>query len=235
LGIVSATLSPTIRDVRNGTITVVLADDHPVFRSGLRNFLEFDNTIQVLDEAMESDEAVEKALERNPDVVVMDISMPGMGGIEATRKIKNQRPSIGVVMLSASNDEQKILNAIEAGASGYITKDDVPDSIREAVRNVSEGKAFLPPAIAKQILERVSNLMISRGREHGNGDRALTPREIMVLRLMAEGHRNRAIAAQLGISERTVGNHINSIYRKLAISDRAQAIRYAIRTGIIRV
>jgi DNA-binding NarL/FixJ family response regulator len=221
--------------VTDGPVKIILADDHPLFRSGLRNFLERDSQIQVVSEAVASDDAVQKAIEFNPDVILMDISMPGIGGIAAARKIKGERPKIGIVMLCASNDEHQILSAIEAGASGYITKDEAPDTICEAIHTVSEGNAFLPPAIAKQLLNRVSNSTLSKGRDYKDGSRSLTPQENVILRLMAEGHRNRAIAAQLGISERTVGNHINNIYSKLGISDRAQAIRYAIRTGVIRI
>ncbi|SRR5581483_4815635 len=212
---------------------VLIADDHELFRRGLREVLTKD--FEVVGEAREGGEAVDKALSQKPDVVVIDISMPGMNGIEAAREIKAKLPKTGVVIISATDDEQNIFDAIEAGVSGYIVKDDSSQSMVEAIQHAAEGKAYLPPLIAKRVMDRVAGSMNGKKELHGNGSTPLSSRELAVLRLMALGKRNREIANELCISERTVGNHITSIYNKLCIYDRAQAIVYAIKKGIIRV
>ncbi len=213
--------------------TVLIADDHPVYRKGLRHLLE--PSFEVVCEAREGGEAVEKAVAKKPDVVVMDISMPGMDGIEAARQIKEQLPKTGVVVISAADDDQRIFDAIQAGASGYIVKDDEPENMVQAILNAAQGKAYLPPLIAKRVLDGMAGSLNGRDDRLSKGATPLTSRELSVLRLMAQGRRNREIANELCISERTVGNHITSIYNKLCIYDRAQAIVYAIKKGIVRV
>jgi DNA-binding NarL/FixJ family response regulator len=213
--------------------TVLIADDHEVFRRGLRDLLT--KNFDVVAEAREGGEAVDKALSHKPDVVIMDISMPGMNGIEAAREIKAKLPKTGVVVISATDEDEHVFEAIEAGVSGYIVKDDTPQSMIEAIQRAVEGKAYLPPLIAKRVMDRVAGAMSGRRDLSSNGATPLSAREIGVLRLMAQGKRNREIANELCISERTVGNHITSIYNKLCIYDRAQAIVYAIKKGIIRV
>lgn len=214
--------------------TVLIADDHPVFRRGLRDLLE--SSYQVVCEAREGGEAVEKALAQRPDVVIMDIGLPGMDGIEAARQIKEQLPKTGVVVISNFDDDQHLFDAIQAGVSGYVVKDDDPENMLQAIHNAAEGKAYLPPLIARRVLDGVAGSLNGReDRLSSKGSTPLTSRELSVLRLMAEGRRNREIAEQLCISERTVGNHITNIYNKLCIYDRAQAIVYAIKKGIVRV
>jgi DNA-binding NarL/FixJ family response regulator len=168
-------------------------------------------------------------------VVVMDVSMPGMDGIAAAREIKQCLPDTGVVMISASDDDREIYEAIQAGVSGYIVKDDKPEAMLQAVQNASEGKAYLPPVIAKRVLESVAGTMNGQRNSLNKSSMPLSSREISVLRLVAEGKRHKEIARELCISERTVGNHVASIYNKLGIDDRSQAIVYAIKKGIIRV
>lgn len=214
--------------------TVLIVDDHQVFRHGLRDFLS--QQFDVVAEANDGREAVEQALAHQPDVVVMDIRMPAMDGVAAAKEIKAKLPMTGVVIVSATDDDQQVLEAIEAGVSGYVVKDDTPESVMAAVWSASEGKAYLPPLIAKRVLDRLAGAMSGRSElSASNGGTPLSPRELSVLRLLAQGGRNREIAGELCISERTVGNHITSIYNKLCIYDRAQAIVYAIKTGIIRV
>jgi two-component system NarL family response regulator len=213
--------------------TILIVDDHEVYRRGLRHLLSQD--FEVVAEAREGGEAVDKALSHNPDVVLMDISMPGMSGIEAAREIKAKLPKTGVVIVSATDEDQVLFEAIEAGVSGYVVKDDDSQSIVEAIQHAAQGKAYLPPLIAKRVMDRVAGAMSGRRDIHSNPSVPLSARELSVLRLMAQGKRNREIANDLCISERTVGNHITSIYGKLCIFDRAQAIVYAIKKGIIRV
>jgi DNA-binding NarL/FixJ family response regulator len=213
--------------------TVLIADDHAVYRMGLRDLLEPE--FKVISEATEGSEAVDKALKQNPDVVVMDINMPGMDGIAAAKQIRESCPNTGVVVVTAYDDDRRIFEAIQAGVSGYILKDDDPRTMIEAIDNAAQGRAYLPPPIVKRVLDGVAGALSTKGE---SADKTVTPlssREVMVLRLMAEGKRNREIAKDLSISERTVGNHITNIYNKLSIYDRAQAVVYAIKKGIVRV
>jgi DNA-binding NarL/FixJ family response regulator len=214
--------------------TVLIADDHAVYRMGLRDLLEPE--FKVVSEATEGSEAVDKAVKAKPDVVVMDINMPGMDGIEAAKQIKENLPDTGVVVITAYDDDRRIFEAIQAGVAGYILKDDAPQTMVDAINNAAEGKAYLPPMIIKRVLEGVAGALGVRGE--GSAEKTITPlssRELTVLRLMAEGKRNREIAVDLCISERTVGNHITNIYNKLGIYDRSQAVVYAIKKGIVRV
>lgn len=213
--------------------TVLIADDHSVWRRGLREFLE--PRFDVISEATEGNEAVSKALACKPDVVVMDVSMPGIDGIVAARRIKECLPATGVVMISATDGDQDIYEAIQAGVSAYVVKNDEPQAMLQAVQNAADGKAYLPPTIAKRVLQGLAGAMSGRPADALNRSTTLSSRELSVLRLIAEGYRHKDIARQLAISERTVGNHIASMYNKLGISDRAQAIVYAIKKGIVRI
>ncbi|MGI9149097.1 MAG: response regulator [Chloroflexota bacterium] len=219
-----------------GHLKVLLADDHAVFRLGLRDLLGTDDSIEVVAEAETGVQAVERVREFHPDVVLMDVRMPQKDGIEATREIKSELPSTEVLVLSAYEDDDQVLEAFAAGASGYLIKGDDLNSVLRSIHNASAGK-LLGPSIAKRILERLSGrggtpqALTPRGRAQTE----LTARELTVLRLMAEGKRNRDIARAMGISERTVGNHIVRIFSKLHIRDRAQAILYAVREGIVKL
>jgi len=212
---------------------VLIADDHTVWRRGLRDVLE--PTFEVVSEASEGNDAVEKAIAYRPDVVIMDVSMPGMDGIAAARQIRECLPETHVVMISATEEDREIYESIQAGVSGYVVKDDAPESMLEAVKNAALGKAYLPPLIAKRILEGVAGSLNGRRDAMSKASTPLSSREIGVLRLMAQGRRHKEIARELCISERTVGNHIASIYNKLGIYDRSQAIIYAIKKGIVRI
>lgn len=213
--------------------TVLIADDHAVYRMGLRDLLEPE--FKVVSEATEGAEAVEKAEKQQPDVVVMDINMPGMDGIEAAKQIKQKCPDTGVVVITAYDDDRRIFEAIQAGVAGYVLKDDDPQTMMQAVDNAAEGKAFLPPLIVKRVLDGVAGAMSGKVDSPEKSITPLSNRELTVLRLMAEGKRNREIAKELFISERTVGNHITNIYNKLGIYDRSQAVVYAIKKGIVRI
>jgi DNA-binding NarL/FixJ family response regulator len=210
---------------------VVIADDHSIWRSGLREVLE--PTFEVVGEASEGSEAVDRAMEHRPDVVIMDISMPTMDGIEAARQIKQKLPQTGIVILSVTDSDDKIYEAIRSGVDSYVVKDDAPESIVHAVENAAEGRGYLPPRIARKVMESVSQ-GFGRDLPVGANPRAnLTERERNILRLIAEGYTNKAIGRELSISERTVGNHITNIYNKLGINDRAHATAYAIKNNLI--
>jgi len=211
--------------------TVLIADDHVVWRRGLRQVLEA--AFDIVSEAGEGGQAVEQARACRPDVVVMDIHLPGMDGIAAAREIKEALPETGVVMISAADDDEQIYASIEAGVSGYVVKDDSAEAMCQAVHHAARGEAYLPPVIAKRVLQNMSS---GNGTTDAASRRtALSGREVTVLRLMAEGRRHKEIARELHISPRTVGNHIANIYNKLGIDDRAQAIVYAIKKGIVKL
>jgi two-component system NarL family response regulator len=210
---------------------VLIVDDHAVLRHGLRQILE--SRFTVVGEAHEGGEALQKALELRPDVVVMDVQMAGMNGLAATKQIKEQCPNTNIVVLTARDDNDTIFEAISAGASAFVVKDDSPQTIVAAVEQAAEGNAYLPPVIAKRVMGGTAGLMNGRGPT--TKAIPLSGREIEVLRLVALGKRNREIGDVLCISERTVGNHISSIYNKLGINDRAQAVVYAIKEGLVHV
>ncbi|HLG70402.1 MAG TPA: response regulator transcription factor [Chloroflexota bacterium] len=213
----------------------MLADDHAVFRLGLRGLLEEDEGIRVVAEAETGREAVERAHEFHPDVVVMDARMPDMDGIEATQQIKAELPDTGVLMLSAFSDDEQVLKALEAGASGYLVKGEDVQAVFSAIHNTAAGALHIEPDITQRILRR----LVTQGRAEEPPRRSrpdeLTEREMNVLQLMAQGKRNRQIADTLGISERTVGNHVNRILRKFQVRDRGQAIMYALRHRLLRL
>lgn len=209
---------------------VVIADDHEIFRRALADILA--STFEIVGEAREGGEALDKTRATKPDAVALDITMPGMDGIEAARLIRLEMPHVGILVITADDSDERVFEAISAGVNGYVLKDESLETIVDAIRNTAAGRGFLPPAIAKKVMNGMATA--------ANGITPIRPsplssRELTVLRLLAEGRRNRQIAADLCISERTVGNHITSIYRKLDIWDRSQAVVYAIKKGIIRI
>src|SRR5579862_593158 len=175
--------------------TVLIADDHAVYRMGLRDLLEPE--FRVISEATEGAEAVEKAVKQKPDVVVMDINMPGMDGLAAAKQIRDACHDTGVVVITAYDDDRRIFEAIQAGVAGYVLKDDDPQTMIEAIDNAAEGKAYLPPLIVKRVLDSMAGAIGSPGESPETRITPLSNREIMVLRLMAEGKRNREIAKDL--------------------------------------
>lgn len=213
-------------------ITVLLADDHPLYRSALRQVLE-EAHIRVLGEVSTGEEAVSQALQTHPDVVVMDVRMPVMDGIEATRQMRDQLPDTPVVLITGMPDDQaQLLRAVDAGARSYLGKHEPTNSLLEAIHAVAGGAAFLPPDIAKLLLARLAQ-PTRPNRELSLPGRVLSDRETQVLRLLSNGHRLKDIAHELGVSPRTVGNHISSIYRKLNVSRRADAVVYAVKEGLL--
>jgi len=211
----------------------MLADDHSVFRIGMRDLLKHEKHVEIVAEAESGEQAVEMAKESRPDVIVMDVRMPQKDGIQATREIKAELPDTEVVMVSAFAEEQQVFAALEAGASSYLVKDDDPKSLVQAVLNASAGKLFLGPSVARQVMDRLANQGSDRPGREGRSE--LTDRETAILQRVAEGYRNRQIAQQLGISERTVGNHLANVFSKLQVNDRAQAVLIGIRKGIVHV
>jgi DNA-binding NarL/FixJ family response regulator len=216
----------TLHDVR-----VLIVDDHDLFRTGLRNLLE-DEGVQIVGEAAAGHEALDIVRELAPDVVVMDLNMPGMGGVEATRHISTMAPLTRVLMLTISDQDNDVIDAILAGACGYLLKDSSIQQLIAGIRAASLGESLISPTIAAKVLQRLR--ASSTQPEIENTIRAeLSEREIEVLKLIANGKDNAMIAAELHISPKTVKNHISNILMKLQIDNRIQAAVYAVRSGIV--
>jgi DNA-binding NarL/FixJ family response regulator len=213
-------------------IRVVLADDHAVVRKGIREFLEVESDIVVVAEAADGIQAVALVAEYQPDVAVLDIQMPGMTGIEATRQIKAEHPEVRVLVLSAYDDDPYVFALLQAGASGYVLKTASPSELVRAVRAVHRGESALDPAVTRKVVQQLAS-----GRPLGAqaSVEALTQREVEVLRLTAKGQTNKAIGQALGISDRTVQGHLANIYGKLNASSRTEAVTQALKLGWITI
>jgi DNA-binding NarL/FixJ family response regulator len=214
------------------TIRVVLADDHAVVRHGVCQFLIEDGDIDVVAQASDGAEAIRLVEAHQPDVAVLDIRMPGMTGVEATRRIREQFPHVRVLVLTAYDDDPYVMALLEAGAAGYVLKTASGDELVRAVRTVYRGESALSPEIASKVVR----LATSRRPEEAAGQvEPLTPRELDVLRLAARGMTNRAIGHRLGISHRTVQGHLANIYGKLGVNSRTEAVTEALRSGWIAI
>lgn len=217
-------------------IRVLIVDDHQVVREGLASVLQNKSDIDVVGMAENGREAVKKARELTPDVVLMDISMPHMGGVEATRQIKKENPQIGVVVLTMYADDEYIFELVKAGAGGYLLKDADSTQIAKAIRTISKGESMIHPAIASKILSGFSQMAggnVKRGPYPVRHN--LSDREITVLKLASEGKTNKEIANDLDLSEKTVKNHFRNIFHKLDVSDRTEAVMHALREGYIEI
>jgi NarL family two-component system response regulator LiaR len=210
-------------------IKVLIVDDHQVVRQGLRTFLELQEDIEVVGEANEGASAVEMTSRLFPDVVLMDLVMPGMDGIAATRRIKAMGGGIKVIALTSFTDDDKVFPAIQAGASGYLLKDVTPEELVEAIRAAQRGEARLHPEIIRRLMEKVTHLP---PKEEADPVAVLTQREREVIRLVGQGKSNREIAETLVISEKTAKAHVSNILGKLGLQDRTQMAIHAIRNGL---
>lgn len=212
-------------------VRILLADDHNIMRGGLRLLLERQPGFAVVGEAADGREAVEQAAATNPDVVVLDIAMPNLSGIEAAGRINEMLPHTAIVILSMHSDEGYVLRALKAGAKGYLLKDSAESDLVQAIKAASEGKAFLSPEISKILVEDYVREMGRRGTE--DSYQLLTPREREILQLLAEGKSNKDIANLLNLSLYTVETHRRNIQEKLNLHSLAELILYAVRKGII--
>ena len=212
------------------TITVLLVDDHQVVRQGVRAFLDALPDIEVIGEAESGEAAVRLSAEHVPDVVLMDLLMPGMDGVEATRRVKNISPRTQVVVLISYHQDEHIFPALQAGAISYVLKDIKMVELATAIRQAARGEATLHPRVAARVIKEL------RGprRDELNPYMELTKREMEVLKLIADGLTNRQIADQLFISQNTVKGHVSNIFSKLHLADRTQAAVYAWKEGIVR-
>lgn len=207
-------------------IGVLIVDDHPVVRQGLRTFLESLDDIEVVGEAGSGEEALDVLGEAVPDVVLMDLVMPGIDGIETTRRVTQVSPITKVIVLTSFADDEKVFPAIKAGAAGYLLKDVEPLQLADAIRTVHRGEALLHPTVAAKLMQEVA----ATDRRVPGGQ--LTERELEVLRQLARGMSNREIGRELSIAEKTVKTHVSNILAKLHLADRTQAALYAVREGL---
>ena len=214
-------------------IRVLIADDHGVVREGLMALLQAIDLIDVVGEAKNGVDAVEKTKKLLPDVILMDLRMPCMDGVEATRQIKRQFPHIGIIALTIEEEQQHIVDFVLAGATGYLLKDSDPSQIIKAIRTIARGDSLIHPSIAGKILAEFSLLAEDKSQQRPLVDHDLTEREMTVLRLVASGQSNKEVANSLELSEKTVKNHLRNIFHKLHVYDRTQAVVLAIRRGII--
>ena len=211
------------------TIRILIADDHAVVREGLRAVLGSEPDMEVVGEAATGKEVLERAAELRPDVILMDIQMPGINGIEASRRILDASPKVGVVVLTMFEDDESVFSAMRAGARGYVLKGAHPSEILKVLRAVAGGEAYFGPEIARRLVDFFST---PKPPSPAVAFPELTAREREILDLIARGHNNAAIAARLFVSPKTVGNHISHIFTKLQVADRAQAIIRAREAGL---
>lgn len=208
-------------------IKVLLADDHAVVRTGIRQFLETSDDIEVIVEVGDGNKAKQKIEELLPDVAVLDIQMPEATGIEVTRWVRATYPQVGVLVLTAYDDDPYIAAVLQAGANGYILKTASPEEIIEAVKDVFSGKSVLDPIVTKKLFLQM------QGQQDQFQFEALTDREIEVLTLVAKGHTNKAVGVQLGISDRTVQGHLAHIFNKLQAASRTEAVMKSVSLGLL--
>jgi DNA-binding NarL/FixJ family response regulator len=230
----------TDRSASGERIRVLIVDDHTMVRQGLRTFLELHGDsselpIQVIGEAVNGVEAIELARRAHPDIILLDLVMPEMDGIEATPRIIECSPDSRIIILTSFGEEDKVISAVQAGAHGYLLKDIAPDKLVEAIRNAFRGEVQLHPNAAKQLMSVVAHKELATDVHSSHLDmNELTERECEVLSLIANGMSNREIAEKMIISEKTVKTHVSNILRKLHLEDRTQAAIYALQHGLTR-
>jgi RNA polymerase sigma factor (sigma-70 family) len=221
-------------------ITVMIVDDHPVFRQGLRRVLESEDDLDVVAEVEDGEEALAEAKRLAPNVILLDINLPGMNGLQVARALKDTLLDISVIMLTAYHDDQQVFHAIRAGAAAYFPKDVSPRRLIEAIRLVHQGSYVVEDRVLEK--PQVGAWLLEQFEQADDADDELgallvplSPREMEILQYIAQGKSNKEIAYDLGISRQTVKNHMTSILRKLAVNDRTQAAIYALRRGWIRL
>lgn len=212
------------------TIRLLLVDDHAVVRSGLKMLLENERDVQIIGEASSAAEAIESAMRLKPNVILMDIGLPDLSGIDATREIKKRTPDVAIVALTIHEDEEYFFKMLESGASGYVPKRAAPEELLTAIRAAATGQVYLYPSLAKLLVRD----FLDGGHMPGEPPSDLTDREQEVLTYLAEGASNEEIAISLVISPKTVARHRENIMRKLNLHSRSELVRYAIRKGIIK-
>jgi len=216
-------------------VRVLVIDDHALFRRGLTLVLEAEEGIEVVGEGEDGEEAIQKAEELAPDVVLMDVRMPKVGGIEATRRIAEAQPATKILMLTVSDEEADLYEAIKAGATGYLLKEISIEEVADAVRAVVQGQTLISPSMASKLIQEFTSLARRSEQRQDVPAPRLTERELEVLKLVAQGMSNRDIAQVLFISENTVKNHVRNILEKLHLHSRMEAVMYAVREKLLEI
>ncbi len=211
-------------------ISVLIADDHSMVRQGLKQILELEQDIAVVSQASNGSEAVKLAKEYKPDIILMDINMPGSNGLQAIKELKQEKHPSKIIVLTIHEDREYLFKTLQMGAEGYVLKDAEPSVLIDAIRNVHSGQSYIQPNMTRELVKEFNRVTLHE--KDKNEDNNLTSREIEVLELIAEGMINKEIAKQLYISEKTVKNHVSNIFKKLNVSDRTQAAIYAFKHNI---
>lgn len=211
-------------------INVLIADDHPIVRQGLKQILELESDIVVVAQASNGSEAVKLTKEVKPDVILMDINMPGTNGLQAIKELKEEKVPSRIIVLTIHEDREYLFKTLQMGAEGYVLKDAEPSVLINAIRSVNNGQSFIQPNLTKELVREFNRVTLHEKEK--TEDNNLTSREVEVLGLIAEGMINKEIAKQLYISEKTVKNHVSNIFKKLDVSDRTQAAIYAFKHNI---
>lgn len=221
--------------VKDREIRLMIADDHTIVRQGLKKLLEEETGVEVVGEAVDGRDAVTKAMDLMPDIIIMDLSMPGLHGLEATRQITKRLPKSKVIILSMHKNDAYVQQALRAGASGYILKDSASEEVLGAIRSVSRGDSFLSPAISRVLIDDYLRLCSPGGGGPRSLYEKLTVREREIFQLLAEGNRNQQIADQLHVSIKTVETHRAHIMDKLNLNNIAELVKCAIEVGIVQI
>lgn len=211
-------------------IKVMIADDHSMIREGLKNLLELDGDIRVIGEAVDGKDCLEKLEKIKPDVLLLDINMPNMNGLEVLKKLRDRRSKVNVLVLTVHNEVEYLMKAVDIGIDGYILKDSESAELKKAIFEIADGETYIQPSLVPYL-----NAKRIEKNEDKNKIEELTKREVQVLKLLAVGMYNKEVAEKLKISERTVKNHVSSIFKKLEVSDRTQAAVFAIRNNLIQI
>jgi len=218
-------------------IKIVIADDHALLRQGIRNVLELEDDLQVIGEAGDGEEAVKKAAQLVPDILLLDINMPKINGLEVIKQVIAQQPKVRIIVLTMHDDKNYVIEVIKAGAVGYLLKDIEPGMLVKAIRTVYEGESFIYPCLAKKLFSEINRQHVRKLEEakviERTKDERLSYRETEVLEMVCKGMSNQDVAKHLFLSEKTVKNHLTNIFRKIGVTDRTQAVLYAIKNKII--
>lgn len=214
-------------------ITVVIVDDHPVVRAGMRMVLDAADDITIVAEGASGADALRLVAQRRPDVLVLDVNLPDLNGVEVTQRLREQGTTTAILILTVHDNSQTVFGLLESGATGYVLKDEALETLVSAVRSAARGESWLSPAVARQVVRRAVGEAAPESSEPP--PIPLTPRELEVLRLLAQGLDNAAIAEQLVVTKQTVQNHVSNIYGKLGVTMRTEAALYAIRHGLVQV
>lgn len=235
------TASPRTKKTAEPKISTMIVDDHPLFRAGLRRVLEMEPDLHIIGEAVNGQQALDMAHELTPQVILMDINLPILNGLQVTRELTASHSKIAVIVLTAYHDDEQMLHAIRAGASAYFPKDVDPEELIRAVHQASQGNYVLndavlgKPQVATWLLSQFEQMQVTGTQDSEFAFQPLSTREMEILSCITRGQSNKEIAQELGISRQTVKNHMTSILRKLAVNDRTQAAVYALRRGWVRL